>query len=158
MTARALAFVVIAAAVVGCGPSVNPGAPTITGQVGGAATYQTIVGAKAQVHLIIRDFDGQVPDLVLAFVGQSNWLVEHRSITNDFSICRIITNALDCGAFSPGEYGNVILTGVASRPGVSHYTLGVWSKQDGHLVPIHAADGSPLVMRWVEVVNAAKPS
>jgi hypothetical protein len=153
MTARALAVVVVAAAVAGCGPSANPGAPIVTGHVGGAATYQTIVGARAEVHLIIRDFDGQVPDLVLAFVGQSNWLVEHRSITNDFSICRISTNTLDCGAFSTGEYGNVILTGVASRPGVSHYTLGVWSKQGGHLVPIHAADGGPLLMTWVEAVN-----
>jgi hypothetical protein len=155
MTARALVFVVVAAAVVGCGPSANLGAPTVTGHVGGAATYQTIVGGNAEVHLVIRDFDGQVSDLVLAFVGQSNWLAEHRLITNDFSICRITTNALDCGAFSTGEYGNVILTGVASRPGVSHYTLGVWSKQDGQLKPIHAADGGPLVMTWVEAVNGS---
>lgn len=69
MTARALALVVVAAAAVGCGPSSNAGAPTVTGHVGGAATYQTIVGGNAEVHLIIRDFDAQVPDLVLAFVG-----------------------------------------------------------------------------------------
>ena len=144
---------ILALVVVGCGPSGDPGAKAITGHVGGEATFQTIAGGKVEVHLVIRDFDRQVPHLVLTFVGQSNWFVDHSAITDDFSICQITKNMLDCGAFSTEEYGNVILTGVASRPGTSHYTLALWSEHAGHLVPIHAADGGPLLMTWVEVVN-----
>jgi len=153
VTARAVGLVVIAAAVVSCGPSSSRGTPPVVGHVGGSATYQTIIGGRAQVQVFIRDFDRQVPDVVLTFVGPSNWLLEHGSITNDLSTCQIGAGVLDCGPISTSERQNIFFSGVARRAGVFHYILAVSSKHAGHLEPIHAADGSPLLMHWVEVVN-----
>jgi len=154
MTARVVGLMILAAALVGCGTFPHAGTQPVIGHVGGGATYQTSVGGRAKVQLFIRDFDRQVPHVVLTFVGGHNWLLEHGSISNDFSACQIGNGRLDCGAISTMEYQNIFFSGVATRPGVFQYTLAVSSEQDGHLEPIHAADGGPLIMRWVEVVNA----
>jgi hypothetical protein len=153
VTARAVGLSILAAALVGCGPFPHAGTQPVIGHVGGSATYQTIVGGRATVQVFIRDFDRQVPHVVLAFVGESNWFIQHGSITNDLSACQIGNGRLDCGAISPMERQNIFFSGVAVRAGVFQYTLAVSSQQDGHLEPIHAADGGPLIMRWVEVVN-----
>lgn|GEM_PF-4968788 len=154
MTRAAVGLSILAAALVGCGSASRAGTPPVIGHVGGSATYQTIVGGRAKVQVFIQDFDRPVRHVVLTFVGQSNWLLQHGSITNDLSACQIREGILDCGAIPTLERQNIFFSGVASRAGVFHYTLTVSSELDGHLVPIHAADGAPLVMRWVEVVNA----
>jgi hypothetical protein len=154
VTARAVGLLMLVATLVGCGPLPHAGTKPIIGHVGGRATYQTIVGGRAEVQVYIRDFDRQVPHVVLTFVGESNWLLQHGSITNDLSACQIGKGRLDCGAISTLERENIFFRGVATRAGVFQYTLAVSSENDGHLEPIHAADGGPLIMRWVEVVNA----
>jgi len=154
VTHRAVGLLLLAAALVGCGSPSHAVTRPVIGHVGGSATYQTIVGGRAKVQVFVRDFDRQVPHVVLTFVGESNWLLQHGSITNDFSACQIGNGRLDCGAISTLERQNIFFSGVASRAGVFQYTLAVSSEQDGHLEPIHAADGGPLIIRWVEVVNA----
>jgi hypothetical protein len=153
VTARAVGLLLLATALVGCGPFPLAGTQPVIGHVGGSATYQTVVGGRAVVQVFIHDFDRQVPNVVLTFAGD-NWLLQHGSITNDLSTCQIGNGRLDCGAISTVESQNIFFSGVATRAGVFHYTLAVSSEQDGHLEPIHAADGGPLIMRWVEVVNA----
>jgi len=153
VTAKALGLLIVVAALMSCGPFPHAGTQSVIGHVGGSATYQTIVGGRATVQVFIRDFDRQVPHVVLTFAGESNWLLQHGSITNDLSTCKIGNGRLDCGAISTMERENIFFSGVATRAGVFQYTLAVSSEQDGHLEPIHAADGSPLIMRWVEVVN-----
>lgn len=153
MTARAVGLMILAAALVACGPFPHAGMQPVIGHVGGSATYQTIVGGRAQVQVFIRDFDREVPHIVLTFVGEGNWLVQHGSITNDLSTCQIGNGRLDCGAISTMESENIFFSGVATRAGVFNYTLAVSGENDGHLEPIHAADGGPLIIRWVEVIN-----
>jgi hypothetical protein len=152
VTARAVGLLILAAAAVSCGPATSRDTQPVVGHVAGSATYQTIVGGQAQVQLFIGDFNHQVPHLVLTFLGQTNWLLQHRSISND-STCQVGQGVLDCGAFSTNEWGDLFLSGGPRRAGVFNYTLALWSEQHGHLESIHSADGRPLVVSWVEVVN-----
>lgn len=154
MTARVVGAVLVAAVFAGCAPGgASPG--TISAVGGGDATYQTVAGRRAEVHLVIRDAPEVIPDLVLSFTGPNNWLLDHRSVATDqYGPCHISNAQIDCGVVSANEYLNVFLSGATTRAGRFEYTVAFWSVHDSHREAINAPDGHPLTLHWTEGVAA----
>ena len=152
MTVRMVSALIVAAALTGCGPSLGFLSKT-TADAGGSATYQTVVGRRVEVNIFIRNPSRDVPHLVVSFVGSNNWLLDHDSITTESS-CKVREGQFDCGTLSTNEYMNLMLRGLASRPGRFQYSLALSSVHDGHRDAINAADGRPLTLTWTEGVAA----
>jgi hypothetical protein len=155
---RPLSAVFIAALLTSCSPSVF--SPTVTGQAGGSATYQVVVGQRAHVDLFINDMSEAVGHLVMSFVGSNDWFADHQSIKVDPGPCAVRGRQLDCGlvlANAPisAPTIDISMSGVATKPGRIEYTLALWSVRNGNRQAINAADGHQLTLHWIEGVAAA---
>lgn len=134
--------------------------PTVTGEVGGSATYQLVVGQRARVDLFINDMSEDVPHLVMTFVGSNDWFADHQSIKVDPGPCAVRGRELDCGlvlANAPisAPTIDIAMSGVATKPGRVEYTLALWSVRNGNRKAINAADGRRLTLHWIEGAAAA---
>lgn len=150
MTGRVVIACLVALVLASCASkAVSPGAVTV--YAGGDATYQTVLGHQARVHIFIADFSRDVPHVLLTFVGPNNWLLDHQSITTD---CPVMDRGLTCEAVVTGEYMNASMSGLTTKVGRFEYTLAVWGEENGHRQAINGGDGLPITLTWTEGVSA----